>query len=344
MRFLRTIAVLCAALLGPCAGLVTAAPASACTDTFSTAVEGDWFNGADWSLGHPPGPADDACIAQGEDFLEQSTSVGTLTVSGHDLRIERGTLTVGGAADVTAGGDLMLEGDLPVQPDVTLTATSLRDDGSVSTDFVNGGDVALPAPVGNGSFFASAARTLLSGSLDVQSLTVTRAPVQATGNVTLHAFDVSQVAMSPGEVISPLVPGAGHRVCLASDAVPGPMLISKKPAEHWVPSLLHPGDCAASGQPLRLTDARETVAASPAHALPGAHVTVTGSGFWPGEAIDLATRKARLKMPVPHPVAAADGTFTATVTISPSATPVSGKILATGESSHLQTQAPLTVD
>src|SRR5262245_25736057 len=71
-----------------CLGLMAASPAAAsggqsCTNSWKRAADGRWLDGANWTRGIPPAPADDACIVLGGSYevtLDGDATVRSLTV------------------------------------------------------------------------------------------------------------------------------------------------------------------------------------------------------------------------------------------------------------------------
>jgi hypothetical protein len=209
-------ALLAVALAGLGAVWSTAASAAGCTDSWKTAVSGDWNTAGDWSNG-VPGSGDDVCITVDGTYtvtLDATASVHSVTIGGST---QTPTLLIG-SASASASGDLTA-GSMTIDTlgavtltcngcagnnHQTLTVTgTLTNDGTLTTDgdaatrtlfgnITNAGTVQINKPTGYAIGAASSDALDNKGTIAIaDGASLGADPSSVTTNDTGGAIDVT---------------------------------------------------------------------------------------------------------------------------------------------------------
>jgi hypothetical protein len=340
-----------------------------CTDSWTNTAGGDWFTGSDWSLGRPPGPEDEACVTAPGTYtvsMDQTETTGTVSVrsltvgagSGTQTLAVAGTCTqnavLSSALGVTNGrhGAIELTNDDSCASDVTvkgplanqgLLAAEEAGGGTrtVEGDLTNNGTVSLAAGeqlhvVGYQQTSLGRLKTFIAGSSSFGSLTVERGLVIAGVLVVQQVHPFKAVSGDEFQIIGKAAWQIGSFQTLNG------MQTSFFPAAYYRPEYF----VERQGKENRfaLTYAKVEAKLSPKSGAPAGIVTISGSGFLPGETITPTfTDHEGVVTSYPGVTAAKGGAFSASIEIPAAAALGEGTVSVTSSGTGVKVNRSFTV-
>jgi len=275
----------------------------ACTESWTNAAGGSWFNGENWSTGAPPGPEEEACITAPGTYtvtMDQTSTTGTVNLSSLTIGEMEGihTLVLAGTCSENAilattqgisirgrGVIVMTNGD-ECANNVTL-AGPVDNAGQLYVEDPHGGTRSIEGDLINDNFLSLAAdvalqvsesyeqtsagslTTHIAGASDYGSMTVAEGASLAG---TLHVRQTPPFKASPGQTFA----------ILSSPSLTGTFAAETGDQINYTGLYYQP---TYSTSALGLTATQAGLGLSSKSGLPGSTVTLGGSGYLPGDTI-----------------------------------------------------------
>ncbi len=277
-------------------------PLAGCSDYWINTAGGSWYTAGDWSTGAPPGAGEEACVlANGTYTVTMDQTLGPVSMESLKLGGEEGTQTLVVAStcaqsaelDSTAGISIAARGAMVLSngdlcPGNVTLGGAVSNAGTLDIEAAHGGTRSI-----NGSLSSSKILSLAAGvSLQVAG-GYTQGP-KATlqtfiaGSSGYGALSVSGAGKLEGGTLSvkqtlPFRAALGEEFAvLTAGSLTG--AFAKETGDQISSTgLYYKPNYTAGGVTLKATQA--TLALSTGTGAPGATVTLTGSGYNPGDTI-----------------------------------------------------------
>ncbi len=350
------------------AAWVFATPRPGCTDSWTNTAGGSWFTAGDWSRGAPPGPEEAACITAPGTYtvtMEQTSATGmvgvrSLTIGAIGATASTQTLVVAstctenailattyGIANRERGVIAITNGDRCANS-VTL-AGSVGNVGKLYAEDPEGGARSIEGNLTNDGVVSLAAgvslrvaggyrqtptgrlRTFIAGASDCGSLSVADGASLAG---TLAVRQTSPFKASLGQAFA-ILGGASVAGAFATET-------GDQIDYFTYTRLYYRPTYSATAVTLVATTAKVSLSAH--SGLPGAAVTVKGSGYLPGDTITPTfTDHDGVKTVLPSVTTKADGRFSTEIAIPTLAAAGIGTITITSAQTGVKVNRPFTV-
>jgi hypothetical protein len=330
-------------------------------DSWTNTAGGSWFTGGNWSKGAPPGPAEEACIAAPGTYtvtMDQTGATGTVSVRSLTIGATSGTqtlavagtcsenatlATVKGITNRALGAIAMTDGD-ECASSVTLTGP-FSNVGGLYVEASHGGGRAIDGNLTNSGTVSLAAGETLQVAGSCAQKPTGRLRTFIAGTSDYGSMSVAGAASLAGALVvrqtPPFKGSLGQTFAIVTGAsLAGAFATETEDQIDYTGLYYKPTYSTAA----TLVATQAAVSLSTKSGLPGSAVTVSGSGYLPGDTLTPTfTDHEGVKAVLPSVTTDAGGKFSTEIAIPALAAVGAGTITVTSGQTGVHVSRTFTV-